>query len=76
MRMTLAALAMILISVGSAVAVEYRTPAAKQLFTCANAGLSRVVLPVAPEPCCEGRLRCAQFLATGGVLKAMRDPRT
>ena len=76
MRTTLAVFAMTLISVGSAMAVEYRTPVAKQLFTCASAGLSRVALQGAPEPCCEGRLKCAQFLSTGGVLKAMRDPRT
>jgi len=76
MRIMLAAAAMTLVSVGSAMAVEYRTPVTKQLFTCATAGLSRVVLQVAPEPCCEGRLKCAQFLSTGGVLKSMRDPRT
>jgi len=35
-----------------------------------------VVLQATPEPCCEGRLKCAQFLSTGGVLKSMRDPRT
>jgi len=76
MRTTLAALAMALCSVGSTMAVEYRTPAAKQLYTCAAAGLSRVAIQVAPEPCCEGRLRCAQFLSTGGVLKPVPDPRT
>jgi hypothetical protein len=76
MRTTLAALALTLLTVGPAMALEYRTPVAKQLFTCAATGLSRVALQAAPEPCCEGRLRCAQFLATGGVLKSMRDPRT
>jgi len=76
MRTMLAAAAMTLVSVGSAMAVEYRTPVTKQLFTCATAGLSRVVLQAVPEPCCEGRLKCAQFLSTGGVLKSMRDPRT
>jgi len=76
MRTMLAAFAMALISIGSACAVEYRTPVTKQLFTCAATGLSRVAIRVAPEPCCEGRLKCAQFLSTGGVLKTMRDPRT
>lgn len=74
MRTVLAALAMGVFLVGSASAVEYRTPAAKQLFTCAAEGRLRV--STRPEPCCEGRLKCAQFLATGGVLKAARDPRT
>ncbi len=75
MRTVLAALAMGVFLVGSASAVEYRTPAAKQLFTCAVEGRLRVSAQV-PEPCCEGRLRCAEFLATGSVLKAARDPRT
>lgn len=75
MRTVLAAFAMGVFLVGSASAVEYRTPAAKQLFTCAAEGRLRVSTGL-PEPCCEGRLRCAQFLATGGVLKAARDPRT
>ncbi len=75
MRMVWAALAMGVILVGSASAVEYRTPAAKQLFTCTAEGWMRVSARL-PEPCCEGRLRCAQFLATGGVLRAVRDPRT
>lgn len=75
MRTVLAALAMGVILVGSASAVEYRTPATKQLFTCAAVGWTRVSMR-ASEPCCDGRLKCAQFLATGGVLKATRDPRT
>lgn len=76
MRTVLAVLAMGVVLVGSASAVEYRTPAAKQLFTCAAQGLTRVSTRTAPERCCEGSLKCAQFLATGGVLKAARDPRT
>ena len=75
MRMVWAALAMGVVLIGSASAVEYRTPAAKQLFTCTAEGWMRVSAQP-PEPCCEGRLRCAQFLATGGVLRAVRDPRT
>ncbi len=75
MRTVLAALVIGVVLVGSASAVEYRTPAAKQLFTCAAEGRIRVSAQL-PEPCCEGRLRCAQFLATGGVLRAARDPRT
>ncbi len=76
MRTVLAALVMGVILLGSASAVEYRTPAAKQLYTCAARGWSRVSARVSLEPCCEGRLKCAQFLATGGVLRAARDPRT
>lgn len=76
MRMVLAALALGVTLIGSASAVEYRTPATKQLFTCAARGLTRVSAPTAPERCCEGSLKCAQFLATGGVLRPARDPRT
>lgn len=76
MRMVLAALALGVTLIGPASAVEYRTPATKQLFTCAAPGLTRVAIRLAPEQCCVGSLRCAQFLATGGVLKPMRDPRT
>jgi len=73
MRMTLGALALTLTMAGSAAAVEYRTPVTKQLFTCATPGVSRVDLPA---PCCDGQLKCAQFLSTTGVLKQARDPRT
>lgn len=66
----------VLVSVGSAVAVEYRTPVTKQLFTCAAEGWSRVAMATTPEPCCDGRLKCAEFLSTGGVLRSVRDPRT
>ena len=76
MRTLLVALGVLLCSVGFATAVEYRTPAAKQLYTCAAAGLSRVAMQVRQEPCCDGRLKCAQFLSTGGVLRPMPDPRT
>ena len=76
MRMVLAALALGMTLIGSASAVEYRTPATKQLFTCAARGLTRVSAPVAPERCCEGSLKCALFLAPGGGRKPARDPRT
>lgn len=76
MRTTFAALTLLLILAGPSAAVEYRTPAAQQLYTCAADGLSRVAARTVQAPCCDGRLKCAQFLATGGVLKASRDPRT
>ena len=75
MRTVLAALAAGAFLVGPASAVEYRTSMAKQLFTCDAQGRMRVSAR-SPEPCCEGRLRCAQFLATDSVLRAARDPRT
>lgn len=55
-------------------AVELRSPVTKQLYTCAQ-GVSRVSLQTL-APCCEGQMRCAQFLSTTGVLKPQRDPRT
>ncbi len=58
----------------AASALEIRTPAARQVYTC-ESGLSRVATAGA-APCCEGRLRCAQFLSTTSVLRPRRDPRT
>lgn len=75
MRTVLAVLAVVLVPVGSALAVEYRTPVTKQLFTCAGGSMSRVALRTSPARCCDGRLRCAEFLSTTGVLKPVRDPR-
>lgn len=78
MRMTLGVMALTFTMAGSAIAVEYRTPVTKQLFTCAAPGLSRVGLSRVglSAPCCDGQLKCAQFLSTTGVLKTARDPRT
>ncbi len=76
MRTTLAAFALILFSGSSTMAVEYRTPVTKQLFTCAAESVSRVVAQAMSAPCCDGQLKCAQFLSTTGVLKSIRDPRT
>ena len=76
MRTALAILAVILVPVGSALAVEYRTPVTKQLFTCAGGSMSRVVMQAIPARCCDGRLRCAEFLSTTGMLRSVRDPRT
>ncbi|MBC7799248.1 MAG: hypothetical protein H7Z10_01385 [Gemmatimonadaceae bacterium] len=76
MKTILAALAVTLLSTGAAVAVEYRTPVTKQLFTCASGGVSRIAMTEDPAPCCEGQLKCAQYLATTGTLRIVRDPRT
>lgn len=68
--------AIILCMTGAAAAVEYRTPVTKQLFTCATSGLTRVAASSPPAACCEGQLKCAQFLSTTGVLQPWRHPRT
>ena len=64
----------------SAHAVEYRTPVTKQMYTCSAAGVSRVAAtsapPAATAPCCDGPLKCAEYLSTTGILKPQRDPRT
>lgn len=73
MRTILVALGL-LTAATAAQAVELRTPVTKQLYTCAQ-GMSRVSATAA-APCCDGQLKCAQFLSTTGVLKPMRDPRT
>ncbi len=73
MKTFLLASALVLTSL-TAQAIEMRTPVAKQLYTCAT-GVSRVLATASP-PCCDGQLRCAQFLSTTGVLKLRPDPRT
>jgi hypothetical protein len=57
-------------------AIEFRTPVARQLYTCAGPGLSRVALQTEPAPCCEGQLKCPQFLSTQGIINNRRVPRT
>ena len=57
-------------------AVEFQTPVTKQLYTCAKPGLSRVAMTTDPAPCCDGQLKCAQFLSTTGILHTSRNPRT
>ena len=84
MKFALMAAALLLSTGSSAGAIEFRSPVAKQLFACASKNLSRVAarapreLAQADEPgaCCQGQLRCAQFLATRSVLKPQLDPRT
>lgn len=74
-KVILAGLMAALLSAGAAAAVEYRTPVVKQPFTCLR-GVSRVVAMETQAPCCESKLHCAEFLATTGVIRPMRDPRT
>lgn len=76
MKMILAAAAMMAASCLPAGAVELQTPSTKQLYTCAKPGLSRVAMTSDPAPCCDGQLRCAQFLATTGLLQTRRFGRT
>lgn len=76
MRQVLAVAAMVLASCLPAGAVEFQTPITKQLYTCAKPGLQRVAMTSEPAPCCDGQLRCAQFLSTTGILQNRRIPRT
>ncbi len=76
MRTFLAAAALSLLLSSPAGAVEFQTPVTKQLYTCTKPGLSRVAMATDPTPCCDGQLRCAQFLSTTGVLHTSRNPRT
>lgn len=58
-------------------AMQVRTPANTQLYTCARGGISHVsTLAARSEQCCDGKLQCPQFLATTTVLKPKHDPRT
>lgn len=57
-------------------AIELQTPVMKQLYTCAKPGMSRVAVVNDPAPCCDGQLKCAQFLSTTGMLQARRNLRT
>ena len=76
MRMVLSAAAVLMVSCLPAGAVEFQTQITKQLFTCAKPGLQRVATIAEPSPCCDGQLRCAQFLSTSGILQTHRVPRT
>ncbi len=73
---TVLAAAILMASCLPAGAVEFQTQITKQLFTCAKPGLQRVAVTSEPAPCCDGQLRCAQFLSTTGVLRNARIPRT
>ena len=76
MKTILAAAALTLISAFSASAIEFQTPVTRPLYTCATSGVSRVAMPAVTEPCCDGQLKCPQFLSTTGVLQAQRHRRT
>ena len=78
MKIALVTSALTLVLAFSAHAMELRTPVGKQLFTCATSGVSRVaaIVDAMPAPCCEGQLKCAQFLSTTGIVKPRLDPRT
>jgi len=76
MRRLLAVAAVLLASCLPAGAVEFQTPITKQLYTCAKPGLQRVAMTAEAAPCCDGQLRCAQFLSTAGILQNRRIPRT
>lgn len=54
----------------SAHAAEIRIPVGKQLFTCAAPGVARISTAVEPvAPCCDGKLKCAEYLSTTSVVK-------
>ncbi len=76
MRMILASAALASLLGSPVGAVEFQTPVTKQLYTCAKPGLSRVAITTDPAPCCDGQLKCAQFLSTTGILHTSRNPRT
>lgn len=76
MRVFLAAAVLALFPGPPAGAVEFRTPVTKQLYTCTKPGLLRVAVITDPAPCCDGQLKCAQFLSTTGILHTSRNPRT
>ncbi len=71
----MAAAAMMLLP-QSASAIDFQTPVTKHLYTCASPGVSRVALTADPAACCEGQLKCAQFLSTQGLILSRRQPRT
>ena len=76
MRTVLAVAAALMVFCLPAGAVEFQTQITKQLFTCAKPGLQRVAMASETAPCCDGQLRCAQFLSTTGVLRNRQIPRT
>ncbi len=61
---------------GSAFAAPAARTDARQLYTCAGTGLSRVALAPTPHSCCDGLLGCPQLLSNTGLVKPRRDSRT
>ena len=76
MRLVLVAATTLMVSCLPAGAMEFQTQITKQLFTCAKPGLQRIATTSETAPCCDGQLRCAQFLSTTGILRNSRIPRT
>ena len=75
--------AMVILGAASGHAMEFRTSAHAGLYTCAKGLLSRVstraetsALLDPPAPCCDGKLRCPQFLSTTTIVKAPHASRT
>lgn len=77
MKNSLLVLAMVALTPFAASALELKTSAATpSLFACEGTALSRVALRQDPAPCCQGRMRCAQLLATTGMIRAQSRRRT
>ncbi len=76
MKFVLAVAAILMVSCLPAGAVEFQIQITKQLFTCAKPGVQRIAMTFETAPCCDGQLRCAQFLSTTGILRNSRIPRT
>ncbi len=50
-------------------------PAPLALYTCAGHAVTRIALTT-PPPCCTGKIRCPQFLATTTLVPPSRQGRT
>ncbi|MDQ2764761.1 MAG: hypothetical protein M3Y22_15190 [Pseudomonadota bacterium] len=68
---------MVILGTASGHAMQLRAPANAELYTCAKGPLSRVsTFPERPAQCCDGKLRCPQFLSTTTIVKAQHAFRT
>lgn len=76
MKIALITATLLALTAATASAREIETPEARQLYTCATSGLSRVALQAEPAPCCEGMLGCPQLLGNTGLIKPRRSNRT
>jgi len=77
MKIALIAAILIVTAATSALAVEFRAPAAaSSLYTCAGRFLSKVAATTNPAPCCSSMMGCPQLLANTGLVRPKFNNRT
>ena len=76
MKSILTAAALIMLSALPASAFQTRASGTPALYTCSGKVMSRVSITAKVVPCCEGQLKCPQYLSTELLVKPRLVPRT